>query len=496
MKRVLQIKNSARFELKVFLTITGLLCFSGSYVFQEQSADTINIRNRLELFVDDFLIGSLNNAELRLHTPVDEGPVIYFDKPWEGPFSAYTTIIKDGNKYRMYYRGRPVAGKDGTADEVTCYAESSDGMNWIKPDLRIFNVMGTLNNNVILKDEIPASHNFSPFLDNKSDVPVSERYKALGGLSKGLIAFSSHDGIHWKKLRNEPVFTGEPFDSQNISFWSESEGCYVCYFRKWVKVGDKMIRSVGRSTSVDFFNWSSPVAMDFGNTAPEELYTNQTGPYFRAPHIYIATAARFFPGKQIISDEQAKRLGVDPGYFRDCSDAVLITSRGGNTYHRTFMEGFLRPGIGLQNWVSRTNYPALNIVQTGETEMSFYVNQDYAQPTSHLRRYSLRIDGFSSLHADYDPGEMTTKLLTFGGSKLVVNFSTSAAGYIIVELLDNQGKVLQGYSADDCIPLTGNEISRVVDWKKGADLSALQNTPVRLRIIMKDADLFSFRFEE
>ncbi len=128
--------------------------------------------------------------------------------------------------------------------------------------------------------------------------------------------------------------------------------------------------------------------------------------------------------------------------------------------------------------------------------MSFYVNQDYAQPTSHLRRYSLRIDGFSSLHADYDPGEMTTKLLTFGGSKLVVNFSTSAAGYIIVELLDNQGKVLHGYSADDCIPLTGNEISRVVDWKKGADLSALQNTPVRLRIIMKDADLFSFRFEE
>jgi len=311
-----------------------------------------------------------------------------------------------------------------------------------------------------------------------------------------LIAFSSDDGIHWKKLREEPVLTSEPFDSQNISFWSENEGCYICYFRKWAKAGDKTIRSVGRSTSLDFFNWSDPVSMDFGDTPAEELYTNQTGPYFRAPHIYIATAARFFPGKQVISEEQAKRLGVNPGYFRDCSDAVLITSRGGNIFQRTFMEGFLRPGIGLGNWVSRTNYPALNIVQTGETEMSFYVNQDYAQPTSHLRRYSLRIDGFSSLHADYAPGEMTTKVLTFAGSHLVINFSTSAAGYIIVELLDNQGNIIQGHSADDCIPLTGNEISRVVDWKQGSDLSALQNTAVKFRFKLKDADLFSLRFEE
>jgi len=56
----------------------------------------------------------------------------------------------------------------------------------------------------------------------------------------------------------------------------------------------------------------APVAMDFGTAPIEELYTNQTSPYFRAPHIYIAVAARFFPGKQIISDEQAKRLNGNP----------------------------------------------------------------------------------------------------------------------------------------------------------------------------------------
>ncbi|HAH43770.1 MAG TPA: hypothetical protein DCM07_02740, partial [Planctomycetaceae bacterium] len=65
-----------------------------------------------------------------------------------------------------------------------------------------------------------------------------------------------------------------------------------------------------------------------------------------------------------------------------------------------FLSGYITGGIGAQNWVSRTNYPALNVVQTGPAEMSVYVNQDYAQQTAHLRRYSLRLDGFASLHAD------------------------------------------------------------------------------------------------
>ena len=113
----------------------------------------------------------------------------------------------------------------------------------------------------------------------------------------------------------------------------------------------------------------------------------------------MGIAARFFPGRQVLTADQAKAIGVDPGYFHDCSDAVLLTSRGGSRFDRTFMEGFLVPGIGPENWVSRTNYPARNVVQTGPHEMSFYVNQNYGQVTSHLRRYSLRLDGFACVRA-------------------------------------------------------------------------------------------------
>lgn len=461
---------------------------------QTEVKGVYDIGSRLEIFTNDYIIDSLYELSLKMHSPVDEGVVLRFDKPWEGPFSTYSTIIKDGDTYRLYYRGLATTSGEATNEEVTCYAESKNGKDWIKPDLNLFEVLNIFKNNIVFAKQKPVSHNFSPFLD-KNPSNTSGKFKALGGLQEGLFAFVSDDGIHWKNLGTKPVLTGEPFDSQNIAFWSESENCYVCYFRKWKKYDGKLIRSVGRSTSSDFINWSAPVLIDFGEAPVEELYTNQTSPYFRAPHIYISMAARFFPGKQVISGEQAAILEVNPGYYKDCSDAVLFTSRGANSFTRTFREGFLRPGIGLENWISRTNYPALNIVRTGETEMSFYVNQDYAQPTSHLHRYSLRLDGLASLHADYDQGDMITRPLKFKGSSLKINFGTSAAGYILVELLDEKGIPIPGFSFENCIPVIGNEIDRQVMWKTDNSLKNLENKIIRIHFRMKDADLYSLRFE-
>jgi hypothetical protein len=235
--------------------------------------------------------------------------------------------------------------------------------------------------------------------------------------------------------------------------------------------------------------------MDFGDTPREHLYTNQTSPYFRAPHIYIAIAARFMPGRQVLSDEQAKVVGVNPKYYKDCSDAVLMTSRGGNVYNRTFMEAFIRPGIGLQNWVSRSNYPALNVVQTGPSEMSVYVNQDYAQKSAHLRRYSMRLDGFASVYADYNGGEFLTKPFTFTGDGLFLNYSTSAAGEILVEIQNDKGQPIPGYAMGNSVGIIGNEIERIVSWQNGSDLSKLQGKIIRLRLKMKDAHIYSLQFK-
>ena len=189
------------------------------------------------------------------------------------------------------------------------------------------------------------------------------------------------------------------------------------------------------------------------------------------------------------------QMGGDAKYSGDCSDAVLLTSRGGTHYDRTFMDSFIRPGIGLNNWTSRTNYPARGVVPTGENEMSMYVQRNYGQESHHLQRLVMRTDGFASVNAPYGGGEMM-KPITFDGRRLAINFATSAAGSVWIELQHADGPPIQGFAREDCDEIVGDEIARTVTWKGNADVSSLAGTPVRLRVSLKDADLYSIRFAQ
>lgn len=466
--------------------------------------EPIELGSELEPFFDRYMIDSLDNAIHRLHEPRDEGVVLEFDKPWEGPFSAYCTVIKAADKFQLYYRG-VAQPADNTMKEATCYAESKDGVHWTKPDLGLFEVEGTLKNNVILAEAAPVTHNFCPFLDTKPGVPAEERYKAIGGNHKsGMIAYISSDGIRWKKLRSEPIFerSGWVFDSQNVAFWSTVHNRYELYYREV----PKGIRAIGRTTSKDFLHWSEPGLMSYSNTGTtlpaHHLYTSQTHPYFRAPHIYVSTAARFMPGRKVLTDEEARAINVHPRYFGDTSDSVLMTTRGGTQYDCTFTNALIKPGIGYQNWVSRTNYPVLNIVPTGPHEMSLYVNQDYGQPTAHLHRYSMRLDGLASISTLQGTGEMITKPFVLtdaasGVSKglgLFLNFATSAAGQIRVEIQDRAGQRIPGFQLDQSRVLIGNAIERQVTWADDTDLGDLVGRVIRLRFVMTDADLYAMQF--
>lgn len=418
----------------------------------------------------------MTGVELRLATPVDAGPVLRFDRAWEGRFSGYTTLLRDGDLVRAYYRGSPVAGKDGQATEVTCFAESRDGVTFTRPE-----------RNVLLEGQAPFSHNFCPMIDPRG----GPRYKAIAGIHRsGLHAFGSDDGLRWRRLQEGPVLASPKefvFDSQNLAFWSEAEKRYVLYYRSWRAVGGTRYRWVSRAVSDDFLRWRVEGEVDYGDAPPEHLYTNQTQAYFRAPHVYVGICARFFPGRQVLSEEQARAVGVDPQYFKDCSDAVLVTSRGGRRFNRTFLEAFVRPGLGWENWVSRSNYPALGLVQTGPAAMSFYVNRNYGQPTAYLRRYELRLDGFASAHAGYAGGEVVTAPFVYAGTGMELNFATSAAGSVRVELLSAGGERLA--EGRECI---GDEVACRTAFAR--PLGEWQGRPVRLRFRLRDADLFAYRF--
>ena len=105
------------------------------------------------------------------------------------------------------------------------------------------------------------------------------------------------------------------------------------------------------------------------------------------------------------------------------------------------------------------------------------------------------MDGFVSVNAPMSGGELITKPLTFTGNKLILNFSSSAAGDIRVEIQDAKGKPLHGFLLEDCPPVFGDTLERTVTWENGSDLSSLEGKPIRLRFVLKDADLFSLRFK-
>ena len=419
--------------------------------------------SRCELFIDRYLIARLTGAELRLHNP-QLAPA----SPSPANHMEYATVIKDGDLFRLYTRDGRGAKFDGDSPEVIRYCESRDGIHWTRPNLGLYEIDGSKANNVILH-ESPFCHNFAPVLDTRPGVPPNQRFKALAGTVKSsLVAFVSGDGIHWEKLRQEPVirYTREyAFDSQNVSFWSELEGCYVCYFRHFL---DKKLRSVCRTTSPDYYNWSEPVALK-PNFPGEHIYTTLTHPYFRAPHIYIATPTRFFP---------------DRG---ESTDIMFMTARGPGSFDRTFREAFIRPGLDPERWGNRSNYAALNVVPTGPDEMSIY--------TTPFRRFTLRTDGFASVHTGADEAEMITHPLQFEGNRLFVNYATSAGGRIRIEIQDAEGHPIAGYGLEDFRQLVGDSTDQQVGWKRGGDLEKLAGQVIRLRFVMQESDLYALQFK-
>ncbi|MCS6949603.1 MAG: hypothetical protein NZ520_03980, partial [bacterium] len=298
-------------------------------------------------------------------------------------------------------------------------------------------------------------------------------------------ALVSRDGIRWRPLRQEPIITEGHFDSQNLAFWDRVRERYLAYFR----VFHEGYRSVLVSESADFLQWSPPRLLDWGDAPREHLYTNAIRPYFRNPRILLG-----FPMRLV--DNRAK-VPEDP-YPAVC-DNVLIVSRDGLRFKR-WTEAFQRPGPQRERWVNRNNMPAWGLLVTRSAlpgcpeEISFYSTEGYYLPgqTARVRRFTLRMDGFVSVNAPYSGGEALTKPLTLQGDRLQVNYSTSAVGSLRVEVTDLQGNPIRGFSLDNCEELYGDEIEADVRWK-GADLRTLRGRQVRLRFVLRDADLYAFR---
>lgn len=461
--------------------------------FTTRQDDVIDVGSIRQLFVDGRLIDRLDGASRRLHHPTPRDTAIKIDHPWESAGIIYMSVFRDDDRYRAWYRCYLRDMKEESDNySVLAYAESADGIRWEKPELGLIDYHGSTKNNLVWTGP---GDNVAVFKD-PNDVPADERYKAIARASGSIIALLSSDGIHWRLMREKPLQTERPFDSHNIVFFDERIGKYAMYTRGAYgrgRLGRGMsryfsdfdgLRWVRRALSDDYRNWSGLEPIDTGDAPVEQFYTNATIPYERSPGLYLMFPSRF-----------ADIRKPDPAWpYNGVNDIALLSSRDGVHFDRSFMESFVRPGLDPGKWHERSLYFEYGIIQTSQTEMSMYCTEHHRLESNCIRRYTLRPDGFVSVNGLYNGGEMVTKPFVFEGRKLTLNFATSAVGLVLVEMLDEAGKTIPGYSADDCDELFGDELDRTVTWNGEADLRQLAAKPVRLRFALADADLYAFRF--
>lgn len=490
--------------------------------------DPVDVGSRRELFVDDALIQSLTGgAELRLHRPVPRELALEHDAPWEGTGSGYHSVFRDGPLYRMYYKAWHLDVSEKKLDTgahplYCCYAESDDGVHWRKPELGLHEFRGSKANNIAIASgtidgaKTDAGHP-AVFKDENPDCPADARYKAVLRSSgpRGLLAFKSPDGIHFSPMSSKPVITEGAFDSQNLAFWDPVRGEYRAYWRVftlgtttetvWKPGGHRAIRT---ATSPDFLNWGPHADLTYVDSPSEHLYTNQIKAYYRAPHLFIGFPTRYVERGWSDSmralpelEHREMRASASLRYGTALTEGLLMASRDGVHFKR-WNEAFLPPGVQREGtWHYGHQYIAWHVVETASAlegapnELSLYACESYwTGNSSALRRYTLRLDGFVSLWAPFSGGELVTKPITFDGNKLTLNFSTSAAGSVRVELEDPQGQPIPGFALADCQEVFGDEIQRTVSWKDNPDLAKLAGRPVRLRFALRDADLYAFQF--
>lgn len=507
-----------------------------------------DIGSRRELFVDDMLVDRLlGKAELRLHHPVPREVVLVHDAAWEGNASAYHSIFQDGDRYRMYYRGwrlTHTATQLIPSKECLCYAESDDGIHWRKPELGLHEFQGSEANNIVLSPEWAERHKVAiggPAIlrDENPAAAPDARYKTFitSRSPLGMRPFKSPDGIHWSPMSDGPTITEGAFDSQNLVFWDSVRGEYRAYWRIFTKgmTNEKTwkpegVRAIRTATSKDLLRWENQADLSYVDSPEEQLYENGIAPYHRAPHLLIGFPVRYVDRglrrKTVSADDGSDKLGPEdiqrwsaslralPGfehramraklserYGSALTEGLMMASRDGASFKR-WNEAFLRPGIERTGtWNYGHNLIGWHMVETrsefagAPNELSFYATEGYSTSSGTcLRRHTLRLDGFVSVQAPMSGGELITKPLKFSGNALSLNFATSAAGSLQVELQDERGKPWPGYALDDCEELFGDTIDRGVTWKANPDLTPIVGQTVRVRFVLRDADLFSFHF--
>jgi hypothetical protein len=405
----------------------------------------------------------------------------------------YGSAMHWRGKFRMWY-----CGWTRTISPRACYAESDDGVVWVKPNLGLNAFEGSRENNVILHSMSDPKGLIDDLtvIDDADDAEWPLKMLFWDGDFtrpdgvRGICAARSRDGIHWERLPGMALPNwGDRFNALPV----KQDGKYVVYGRAPMKGG--VGRSVWRSESPDLIQWSQPqlvLTRDVEDPAYLQYYSVSVFPY-----------------------ESLVLGGLERMHFSpDKLDTELIFSHDGSHWERARTRPSFLPwgadGAWDDTWA---NLPASAPIRWNNQLWFLYSGRSgahgvqYPYNTGGIGLATLRLDGFASLKAEAKDGWVVTPAMTWPDADLSVNFDPRGElrmhpgereGELSVEARGEDGLAVPGYSWADCAPFRTNTERAPngcmpIQWKEGRSLRTLAGRNIRLAFRFRSGHLFSFR---
>jgi hypothetical protein len=505
-----------------FAFVAGVLCAVAVHAAEPRTL----------LFVDDEEILYRSGTQRILHQPKRHGTDPLLTGPAIKNQFGYCSLHRDPStgRYQLWYQ---MTGQDC----VVCYAESTDGLSWTKPDLDLITLKGIPERNIVLNSagQYGASVVVDPPGGNSErryklaywsippaqDAPVNP--KDPRGFDGGLYVAFSPDGIHWSKepgptIRgsygrgNDPPLAGDTsFRGQMNSvsdvldaMYDPLRKQYVVYSKAWIDGPDGKTfwkRAIARTESADFLHWSPPQLMmapdEHDGVRPAAYPGTRQGVQLHGAPVFIRHGV--YLALMQVADFETN--GLQP--------IELALSRDGLKWSRPFRGTPFLP-VGESG-----TFDAGRIWSNGtpvflDDEIRFYYGAcespwqfgkaEYPWgskkklPKTGLGLATLPLDRFAGVRPIEKIGQITLRPRSLAGASRLTLNADASAGTIRVEILNSAGYRLPGYAKTDALPISGDGFHHNVAWQE-ADLSKLPPGDVTIRIHLENAEVFAVAIE-
>lgn len=479
---------------------------------------------RKELYVDDRFVDEMRGLARRFHHPVkcEENPVIRADRPWErgAAFVDSGLVIHDEQDglFKAWYQGGACYGPDDGS--LMCYATSRDGVHWDKPVLGVIEFEGNRQNNIVHRATC-MMHDPAPIIDPAEPDPAC-RFKAIwwggrkdasaeGGWRLGHCVGFSPDGIHWTEHPDNPVW---PADGEVAvpSGLERTTGRHVMY----CSADGYGMRVVARAESDDFMTWDLPPKLVFRSDKEDPPGTEMAGLCtvdYEGTHIGMLWVIQNLQVPPFTRQEWQDVVdrNLRQGYFGPpiqmnavrcrIMHTELVTSQDGLSWER-LRRGPLMPLGPEGSWdecISLAGRPFIArdrvwIYYTGQGRVTrspgCTTSERIGQWDVDTGLATLRLDGFASLEPEVLDGEVLSKPFLLDGTDLQINADASA-GSLRAEILDEQGRPLEGFGGQAFQIITGDQLRARMRWVDHSNVSALRGRMIRVRLRLHEASLYS-----